>query len=55
MTLKEELKLLNHLKGEYKKDGDKWRWHQMCALIKCWKKYDESVREAVLDSILKRF
>lgn len=55
MTLKEEIKLLTHLKNEYKKDDDKFRWHQMCNLLKCWKNYDETVRNAILDSIFKNF
>lgn len=55
MTLNKEIKMLTYLKKEYKKEGDYFRWHQMCRLIKYWKDYDETVRNAVLDCILRKF
>lgn len=43
-----DLELLKYLKNEYKKAGDKARWHMYNSLIKEWKKYPPNVKEEVM-------
>lgn len=46
--------MIGYLKDEYKKQGDKFRWHMFCNLEKNWHKYDKETRKAIIDSILRR-
>lgn len=45
--------LISYLKEEYKKQGDKFRWHMFCNLERNWHNYDKSIRDAIIDSIMK--
>ena len=55
LQIKKELEMIEYLKFEYKKQGDKTRWHQFVKLEKEWKSYEPVVREQIMESILKHF
>lgn len=46
-------KLLSYLASEYKKQGDKFNWHQYARLARNWDAYDDTVKEQIMKSILK--
>ena len=47
-----DLELLKYLKDEYRKSGDKQRWHMYNDIIKNWKDYDSNVKEQIMQCAL---
>lgn len=47
-----DLELLKYLKDEYRKSGDKRRWHMYNDIIKHWKEHDSKVKEEIMKCAL---
>ena len=47
-----DLELLKYLKDEYRKSGDKARWHMFNSIIKEWKTYSSKIKEQIMQSAL---